>query len=150
MGAIAPQITIVYSSVYSDADQRKHESFAPLAFVRGIHRSPVNSRHKGLVTRKMFPVDDVIMMTAIQLTQSRGWARLATHHYAWHNGTRSISSNPGHDFATSSFCEIWWRHQMEAFSAYWPFVRGIHRSRWIPRTKASDAELWWFLWSAPE
>ena len=24
---------------------------------------------------------------------------------------------------------------------YWPFVRGIHRSRWIPRTKACDAEL---------
>ena len=22
----------------------------------------------------------------------------------------------------------WWRHQMETFSRYWPFVRGIHRS----------------------
>ena len=22
--------------------------------------------------------------------------------------------------------------------------------RWIPLTRASDAELWWFLWSAPE
>ena len=29
--------------------------------MRGIHRSPVNSRHKGPVTRKMFPFDDVIM-----------------------------------------------------------------------------------------
>ena len=36
---------------------------------------------------------------------------------------------------------IKWRH----FPRYWPFVRGIHRSRWIPRTKASDAELWCFL-----
>ena len=35
------------------------------------------------------------------------------------------------------------------FPRYWPFVRGIHRSRWIPRTKASDAGLWCFLWSAP-
>ena len=34
---------------------------ALLAFVRGIHRSPVNSPHKGPVTRKMFPFDDVIM-----------------------------------------------------------------------------------------
>ena len=37
MGAIASQITsltIVYSAVYSDADQRKHQSSAPLAFVR--------------------------------------------------------------------------------------------------------------------
>ena len=36
------------------------------------------------------------------------------------------------------------------FLRYWPFVRGIHRSRWIPHTKARDAELWCFLWSAPE
>ena len=39
---------------------------------------------------------------------------------------------------------IKWKH----FPRYWPFVRGIHRSRWIPRTKASDAELWCLLWSA--
>ena len=39
---------------------------------------------------------------------------------------------------------IKWKH----FPRYWPFVRWIHR--WIPHTKASDAELWCFLWSAPE
>ena len=43
------------------ADQRKHQSSASLAFVRGIHRWPVNSPHKGPVTRKMFPFDDVIL-----------------------------------------------------------------------------------------
>ena len=64
MVAIASQITSltsVYSTVYSDADQRKHQSSASLAFVRGIHRRPVNSPHKWPVTRKMFPFDDVIM-----------------------------------------------------------------------------------------
>ena len=64
MSAITSQITslaIVYSSVYSGADQRKHQSSASLAFVRGIHRWPVNSPHKGPVTRKMSPFDDVIM-----------------------------------------------------------------------------------------
>ena len=63
MGAIASQITsltIVYSTVYSDADQRKHQSPASLAFVRGIHRSPVNSPHKWPVTRKIFPFDDIM------------------------------------------------------------------------------------------
>ena len=68
MGAIASQITsfgIVYSIVYSDADQRKHQSSASLAFVRGINRGPVNSPHKWPVTRKMFPFDDVIMMWLI-------------------------------------------------------------------------------------
>ena len=43
-------LTIVYSSVYLGPDERKHQSSAPLAFVRGIHRSPVNSPHKGPVT----------------------------------------------------------------------------------------------------
>ena len=33
-------ITIVYSIVYSDVDQRKHQSSASLAIVRGIHREP--------------------------------------------------------------------------------------------------------------
>ena len=64
MDTIASQITsltIVYSTVYSDADQRKHQSSASLAFVRGIHRGPVNFPHKWSVTRKMFPFDDVIM-----------------------------------------------------------------------------------------
>ena len=41
--------------------QRKHQSSASLAFVREIHRGPVNSPHKWPVTRKMFPFDDVIM-----------------------------------------------------------------------------------------
>ena len=58
-------LTIVYISVYLDADQRKYQSSASLAFVRGIHRQPVNSPHKGPVTRKMFPFDDVIMIIEI-------------------------------------------------------------------------------------
>ena len=63
MSAVASQITsltIVYSTVDSDADQRKHQSSASLAFVRGIHRGPVNPPHKWPVPRKMFPFDDVI------------------------------------------------------------------------------------------
>ena len=69
---MASQITslaIVYSIVYSDADQRKHQSSASLAFVQGIHRGPVNSPHKWPVTRKMLPFDDVIMLisTAVEL-----------------------------------------------------------------------------------
>ena len=64
VGAITSQITsltIVYSTVYSGVDQRKHQSSASLAFVRGIQRGPVNSSHKWPVTRKMFSCDDVIM-----------------------------------------------------------------------------------------
>ena len=64
MGTVASQITsltIVYTTVYSDADQSKHQSSASLAFMWGIHRGPVNSPHKWPVTRKMLQFDDVIM-----------------------------------------------------------------------------------------
>ena len=64
MGAIASKITsltIVYSTVYSGADQRKHQSSASLVFVRGVHRWPVNSPHKWPLTRKKVPFDDVMM-----------------------------------------------------------------------------------------
>ena len=62
MSMMASQITsltIVYSTVYSAADQRKYQSSVSLAFVRGPHRWPVNSPQKWSVTRKMFPFDDV-------------------------------------------------------------------------------------------
>ena len=61
MASQLTSLTVVYSIVYSGADQRKHQSSASLAFVWGIHRWPLNSSHKGPVTRKMFPFDDVIM-----------------------------------------------------------------------------------------
>ena len=62
MGAIASQITslmIVYSTVYSSVDQRKHQGSASLAFVQGIHRWLVNSPHKWPVMQKMFPFYDI-------------------------------------------------------------------------------------------
>ena len=61
MASLITSLTIVYSTVYSNADQRKDQSSASLAFVWGIHRGPVNSTHKWPVTRKMFPFDDIIM-----------------------------------------------------------------------------------------
>ena len=73
MGVIAYQITsltIVNSTVYADADQRKHESSASLAFVWGIHRGQVNSPHKWSVTRKMLPFYDVITRSCPQNCKS--------------------------------------------------------------------------------
>ena len=72
MGVMASQITsliVVNSTVYTDADQRKHQSSASLAFVGVIHRWPMNSPHKWPVARKMFPFDDVIVTAmASQIT----------------------------------------------------------------------------------
>ena len=64
MSTMASQITrflIAYSTVFSCGGQRKHQSSASLAFVRGNHRWQVNSPQKGPVTRKMVPFDDIIM-----------------------------------------------------------------------------------------
>ena len=61
MGVITSEITsltIVYSTVYSATDHRKHQSSASLAFVRGIHRSPTQRASKA----EMFPFDDVMML----------------------------------------------------------------------------------------
>ena len=63
MASQITSLTIVYSTVYSGADQRKHQSSASLAFVWGIHRGPGNSPHKWPVAREMFPFDDVMMST---------------------------------------------------------------------------------------
>ena len=72
MGSIASEITsltIVYSIVCPDAYQRKYQSSMSLAFVRGIHREPVNSPHQGPVARKMLSFDDAIMCTGPKLGQ---------------------------------------------------------------------------------
>ena len=100
MSAMASQITshtIVCSIVYSGADQRKHQSSASLAFVRGIHRWPANSPHKGPVTRKMFPFDDVFMQNLTDdkstLLQLMTWYRQSASHYLNQCWPRFMSPN---------------------------------------------------------
>ena len=82
MNSMASQITsltIVSSTIYSGADQRKHQSSASLAFARGIHRWPVNSPHKWPVTRKKFLFDDVIMLHLTYVREEcQVWIKWAT------------------------------------------------------------------------
>ena len=93
MGSMASQISGVSSvcpTVCSRADQRKYQSSASLAFVRGIHRWPVDSSHKGPVTRKIFPFDDVFMpiWPSAKLVQTTAWPRTG--------GMRHVLSRPAH------------------------------------------------------
>ena len=65
MSTMVSQITnvfIVYSAICVGADRRKHQSSMSLVLMRGIHRWPMNSLHRGPVTWKMFSFDDVIML----------------------------------------------------------------------------------------
>ena len=116
MGRIASQITsltIVYSTIYSDAAQRKHQSSASLAFVWVIHRWPVNSPHKCPVMRKLFPFDDVIMfLVIIRIT----WRR--TVETSWH----------------TNISVLW----MESFRHRWIFLK-----KKDPVMHSFDVFLWW-------
>ena len=98
---VITSITIVYSIVNSGADQRKHQSSASLAFVRGLHRGPVNSPHKGPVTRKMFPFDDVIIIALDDHRCGNGHPPVGTYphvlvippflsYYTWGRNFKSI------------------------------------------------------------
>ena len=112
------RVFIVCWTVCSGADQRKHQSSASLAFVRGIHRWPVNSPHKRPVTRKLLIFDDVIMNCAIfnhiimhgwypahcltmvaicfqrwlwsTLVQFMVWWRRPLTHYTWNNADQIL------------------------------------------------------------
>ena len=81
MGEIASQITsltIVYTTVYSDVDQRIHRSSASLAYLRGIDRGPVNSPHKWPVTRIFF--FHLMTSPCISLIYIRQWGQWTTHY----------------------------------------------------------------------
>ena len=88
-------LTIVYSTIDSDTDERKHQSSASLVFVRGIHRWPVNSPHKGPVTRKMFPFDDVIKRYYLTLLVLKQKCSRMTRSMQWLSLPQSLAS-PGH------------------------------------------------------
>ena len=103
IGAMASQITIitiVYWAVYPGADQIKHQCSTSLAFVRGIHRWPVNSLHKWPVTRKMFPFNDVIMYC---MFSSRSQAAFSLSDLNWINREHYFHVTK-HSHSHSKFC----------------------------------------------
>ena len=68
MSTMSSQITgasIACSNVCSGAHKKTHQNSASLTFVKGIQQSPVDSPHKGPVTQKLFPFDDIIMFPSI-------------------------------------------------------------------------------------
>ena len=65
MSAMASQITGISMDCLLSRLFRRTSKESTLAFVRGIPRWPVDSPHKGPITRKMLPFDDVIMISFI-------------------------------------------------------------------------------------
>ena len=117
MASQITSLTIAFSTFYSGADQRKHQSSASLAFVRGIHWWPVNTPHKWPVTLNFFPFDDVILKIACE-SAVHIWERQILSSFV------IIANYITSDKVFIHDDVIKWKH----FPRYWPFVRGIHRS----------------------
>ena len=125
MASYITGLTIVY--LYSGADQRKLQSSTSLAFVRGIHRWPVNSPRKGPVTRKIFPFDDVIM------AWNGIWYNKEIWSYKWYGQWNKEVSLYGMSF---DIHQCWW-----AFRHCYVGVDLIYRIPWYVPTNILYVEL---------
>ena len=152
-------LTSVHSTVYSGVDQKKHQSSALPAFVRGIHRRPVNSPHKRPVKGKSFhlmtsscehhkylPLKHFgafqpIIKLFSKCCQLRKWVEPILH--AWWNHSSIINSlwlsvfNPSKHIHDSG-CPwlLQWRYIKPVH--YWSFVR---KNRHLPASQgASNVE----------
>ena len=74
MASQITSLTVVYSTVYSDADKKKTPKPLVTGLCAGNSPGPVNSPHKGPVTRKMFQFDDVIMLFSQNQTKHQSSA----------------------------------------------------------------------------
>ena len=147
---------------------RKHQSSASLAYVRGIHRWPVNSPHKGPVTREMFPIDDAIMFIWYRVVVDNCTVTSHERHIVSNHDQlfveQLVQTNNNENIKGLLYGILWWRipltltysqqcwkhiHVMTSLMEMQWVYKQLHH-RWIPRKKANDAELWCFLWSVPE
>ena len=154
MGAMASQITslsIVYSTVYSRRTSKEHQSSASLAVVRGIHSWPVNSPHKGPVTRKVFPFDDVIIEWSDNFPNKTSmWLLVAFSCYefiplVWHHTIKTIKifiytsslhvviMAYGHD----QYCRVMTVHSFLIWICFWTSSQEADGSRLLDLYVAS-------------
>ena len=116
MASQITSFTIVCSTVYSGVDQRKHQISASLAFMRGIHRWPVNSPHKGQWRWKLFHLmtSSCILFTAY------------VHYRCTPVKTYRVSSSVTH------LHPLWREHQRCLFYKSIPERKQLRRQVWPP------------------
>ena len=114
MASQITSITVVYSIVYSGADQRKHQSSASLAFVRGIHRDRWIPRTKGQWRGKYFHMlRNHVPLSMITIVNAKH-SGIILHKNSVQDGYQKYSRKWKN---ISYFVTPWWRHQMETCSA---------------------------------
>ena len=143
MITVASQITsltVVYSTVYSDAGQRKHQKLRVTVLCVGNSPGAVNSPHKGPVTRKMLPFDDVIMVCEICSILLSETSRRKIHLglYSLSRRTRDCEISYSLEAARFDVVMIVWVWNLTGISAVLPpgcmsFVRTIGKVKTRPR-----------------
>ena len=148
------------SRLFTQPFQRKYQSSASLAFVRGIHRWPVNSPHRGSVALKLFPFDDVIIISTnadlahrhIYITR-RGRLSVSTIAYRFQEklpiSYQSIQLYSSFSCTLHVCCTLvcyripfaWWRHDMQMLPVLICLCDG---NRWISITNGRQCETFMF------
>ena len=139
------------------------------SFVRGMWWWPVDSPHKGPVMQKVFPCHIVTINASDRLIGVFddffvvSLNKFATH--IWFSGDlRCIHTNhtslywTDHNAKQSELAQYWLQRSIfmmmssneNIFRVTGLLCGEFTGPQWIPHTKASDAELWCFLWSASE
>ena len=109
-----PNLAVVYSTVYSDANQRKHQSSASLAFVRGIHRDRWIPRTKGQLRGKCF---HLMTSSWIVFSSTAIWV-VSNYHLRPNHGQSLLERGPPHgnrmldtrDVMEADNCRMTWVH----------------------------------------
>ena len=146
--AMASQITsiaIVYSTVYSRRRPKKTSKPRVIGLCEGIHRWPVNSPHKGPVTRKMLPFDDVIMKLGVKLAKPNWLTRKLV---PFHTGICKVVSDYMYNETESldhqsldALCEI-----MMLSCDIWPILNLLRYEPWhqtMPLSTDGSWGIWW-------
>ena len=107
MASQITSLTVVYSTVHSDADQRKHQSSASLAFVWGIHRDRWIPRTKGQLRGKCFHLmtSSWFTHTCILVAFVRQWCDIGSSPWI---DTRFQTMHPFPIHALRSHCSLWY------------------------------------------
>ena len=160
MGSQVTSLTIVYSTVYSGADQSKHQSSASLAFVRRIHRWPVNSPQRASNAENVsiwwrHHIPQVVQPKSYAQSFQRSieiWVLSDQHCWAsWRQYLTLSAAAPGRnkmegpENVMTTFCHG------NAFHIAGPLWGEYIGNRWFPSQRGrSNSDLWWFICVWPQ
>ena len=142
MASQITSLTVVYSAVYSDADQRKRQSSASLAFVWGIHRDRWIPRTKGQLRGKCFHLMTSSWYTVYWIF----WERIRVRQWKWDD---ICYGNWDNTDRIGPHCQYWINCSVKntLFTTFSHFTLLLHKMYlivYIFHKRFTRYILWWF------